>query len=227
MGKLRLFLTALGLLVVLPGFDDPIRSEVLRVLARSSYIAIDPASSAYQPGSFVHRRDFNPNLIPVTATKLGFLCTPTFSTEKVELKPIRTAVYRFFASDAVTLPTDFVKRDLLMPFTASFAESVVVRVVDQATLELSADQLKAVYSNLGPGCSESVRAGVANGNAYQISSVYELRVQYEIRYRSNQAEDIKSKIRNEVKRIGAAVSSSDGETISGEASVYGLTWNKL
>jgi hypothetical protein len=224
---------ALGLSIIffLSGFNDPITAEVKSILARLDYIAIEPSSNSYTPGSFVYRKDYDPAVAAITSTKLGFLCTPEFSSAKIDDAAIRTplsgGLIGLLGGDSVSLDTQFIQKYLSMSYTSRYADSVVVRILDQATVEYSDQKLSVIRERLGPECTKSVNSGVSNKNAYQIAGVYELRLQFEVRYRDDLTDKIKRNIRAEVGRLGAPLNLDNAAIVKGQTSVYGITWKKL
>jgi hypothetical protein len=221
---------AVLLMLLLGGFDDPIEAEVKGILARLDYIAITPSSNAYAPGSFVYRINFDPKILPITSTQLGFLCTPGFSTAKIDDAAIRTPMLGGLSGlfgNAITLDRQFVHNNLVMPYTSQYSDGVVVRILDQATVGYSDEKLTLIRQKLGPDCSSSVKTGIAKGNAYQIASVYELRLQFEVRYRDDLNDQIKRNILAEVRRFGTPTNEDNAQIIKGQTSVYGLIWKSL
>jgi hypothetical protein len=212
--------------VLLTGFDDPVRNEIFRLVRDQDHIIIEPSSNVYKPGAFVARTQFNPNEA-VVSTRLTFLCTPEYSTDRIDAAAIRRPISSIFFGSMITLDKETVSRDLKMPKTAQYSESVSVQILDQAMVQYSEEHLKEMSRNLGPVCKSSIQAGIASQNAYQITSVYEARVQYEVRYRPNQTAEGKDSIRSELRRFGASTVEWGAEVVKGEVSVYGIAWRKL
>jgi hypothetical protein len=210
---------------------NPIQAEIEKLVRNLDYIAIEPSSNVYKPGSFVHRRQYDPAEQTISSTKLGFLCTPEFSTARSPAPPIRREIggglLGLPGSSWIELDKKFIAQRLAMPLTAQFSERVLVRMVDQATMEYSAEHLHTIKENLGPICKSTIQARLAGGNVYQITGVYEFRLQFEVKFRYGQREDIKGQILDEMKRLGVASSRSDTVLVRGEVSVYGLAWDKL
>jgi len=57
--------------------------------------------------------------------------------------------------------------------------------------------------------------------------VYEMRLQYEVRYPANLVDTYKTRIQNEMRRLGMLSTDADVQTIKGDVSVYGIKWDKL
>ncbi|MEH2513612.1 hypothetical protein V1291_004966 [Nitrobacteraceae bacterium AZCC 1564] len=214
------------LFVPLTAFADPVQDEIFRLVREQDHIVIEPSSNVYKPGAFVARRLYDPNEAVVSTTKLSFLCTPEYSTDKIDAQAIRVSIASSLFG-TIVLDKDTVSRKLQMPRTADFAESVSVRILDQAMVQYSDQHLKEIKDNLGPVCKSSLQAGIAAQNAYQITSVYEARVQYEVRFRPTQTEQAKSDIRKELRRLGTSILEWDSEVVRGEVSVYGIAWRKI
>ena len=210
-------------------FEDPVQSQITSLVQSLDYIVVIPNNNAYKPGSFVARTGYDPAEQVVSSTKLAFLCTPKYSSGKIDAEEIRRSVGGFFSLPGywIELQKEFVGKYLRMPNTAEYAESIVVRIVDRTTIEYSAEKLVEIRANLGPTCKSSIQAGISNNNAYQIAGVYEMRLQYEVRYPANLVDTYKTRIQNEMRRLGMLSTDADVQTIKGDVSVYGIKWDKL
>lgn len=176
--------------------DDPTRTEINKLVRGLDYVVVEPSSNVYKPGSFINRRQYDPNEQIVSTTKLQFLCTPEYSTAKIDVDAIRRPITDFsalFGGDWIELSRDFVKRQLKMPITADYAETIGVRIVDQAIVEYSSERLQKIRDSLGPICKSNIQINSKKGNAYQITGVYELRLQYEVKYQNNPTVDVRSR----------------------------------
>ena len=231
------FVQSFFYITVLVGFfsnlalADPLQDQITALLNRYNHIVIDPPNSTILPGSFVHRENYDPKDDFINSTQLGYLCTPEFSTDKINANPIVKNIQSnlFLRSGRIVrLSKDSIRDDFGMPVTARYANSVIIRFKEKSILEYSIEDLEGISTNLGPICKQLVQDNIETDNAYQIKSIFRMSLRYEVKLKPNVSASIKERIINEIEdTIGTHEFSLNTAAVSGQVEVYGINWRKI
>lgn len=74
--------------------ENPVADAVAAIVRDYNHILVDfnPSEKStlrFEPGSFVHRMQFDPTESTFSVSQFGFLCTPEYSTARVGAHPVR------------------------------------------------------------------------------------------------------------------------------------------
>ncbi|WP_181892945.1 hypothetical protein [Falsiruegeria mediterranea] len=196
-----------------------------------NFIRLNPPTTLYQPGSLVHRVNYDPRDRAPDDASLGFLCNPKYSTDLYEDAPLRSETESkqvsrrlsgSFSVSPVTLGQVF-----NLGATAAAAKTVQVSLRDATVSTYALDDLARIRAGLGPHCQATLQKNIRKQNAYQIQKILTANVSFKVTFDTSLSAEVRAAAIAELGEIGATLEKSDEVEVTGDALIYGIHWEDL
>lgn len=228
MKRSRALHLALGLLAVfaLAACQNEER-QIESIIVKYGFARNVPPSTLHGPGILVARENYDPSDSNPRSVQLATLCTSRYSVDLYGFKPqpsetesrdVASQISGSFNIEAPALKTLF-----NLAATARAARSAVVTVADARIYTYARDELAEIRALLRPGCRDTVRTNIKQGNAHQVVKVLEATVELKISFDAAVSASVKAKAMSELVNAGFEIGpASDSLTTRGKALYYGV-----
>jgi hypothetical protein len=218
--------------------------DIEQLIHQQKFTEIVPPTTAYKPGNFVARTNYDPKDVNANTVTLTYLCDPRDLFANFDIQPPledagESVNFHNLQGVKVSVKPGWLKF-VNLGITAGYAKEVKLTFQNVRVLQYPGDDLDMIRDKIRRQqphwCLDRVNRNISNAdhplNAFQISQSLEATVDYDIVFKENLGADAELSIIKELKAsslgsISGNINFESGAHISGSAIIYGLRWEQL